>query len=481
MMEIKRMKTRSNSMRRFLRDVLKPTPALSTLGKRERTEDLGDHKRPRTYRPDAPLQASSPTTASAPTACIALQNEDPLEDAIVITALSVAPFCCHADLITMSRTQLLTVAAILNAKLPRALQIDVGPGCSDVAIRYAIELLVGLRENPLYHPHSQPAPSTSRFTMVYGPGTPLRAHSLSPTSTSASTRHAVGPSPSPRRPASPLVRPSRHSISLGSPALPILHEDAREREEGSPPTSEAKRGPPQKKRRTDAPITRALSHRIAPFLASAHLDGGSERDTDSPTPSPRIRGSIPLARPHTIAHDYDRAETSPKKARGYSGARPVRAKSLKAYMHMTSTPKRYAYGRAEAAVNSPEVARRFMSLLADIQDQERDQDHGVGGSHGRPEREQEARSRPGTGTRAVNLKPRLEDTAFVEKTADYPHAGDTTIASVQTQRREDDTTVVSVSVKVEELEPELTFGLDEMTMPVAGIEGDVERSEIDIS
>ena len=48
MMEIKRMKTRSNSMRRFLRDVLKPTPALSTLGKRERTEDLGDHKSPRT-------------------------------------------------------------------------------------------------------------------------------------------------------------------------------------------------------------------------------------------------------------------------------------------------------------------------------------------------------------------------------------------------------------------------------------------------
>ena len=473
------MKTRSNSMRRFLRDVLKPTPALSTLGKRERTEDLGDHKSPRTGRRDAPLQAA----ASAPTACIALQNEDPLEDAIVITALSVAPFCCHADLITMSRTQLLTVAAILNAKLPRALQIDVGPGCSDVAIRYAIELLVGLRENPLYHPHSQPAPSTSKFTMVYGPGTPLRAHSLSPTSTSASTRHAVGPSPSPRRPASPLVRPSRHSISLGSPALPILHEDAGEREEGSPPASlsECKRGPPQKKRRTDAPITRALSHRIAPFLASAHLDGdgGSGRDTDSPTPSPRVRGSIPLARPHTIKHAQ--AETSPKKARGYSGARPVRAKSLKAYMHMTSTPKRYAYGRAEAAVNSPEVARRFMSLLADIQDQERDQDHGVGGSHGRPEREQEARSRPGTGTRAVNLKPRLEDTAFVEKTADYPHAGDTTIASVQTQRREDDTTVVSVSVKVEELEPELTFGLDEMTMPVAGIEGDVERSEIDIS
>ncbi|KAM5543888.1 hypothetical protein V8D89_002505 [Ganoderma adspersum] len=463
-MEIKRMKTRSNSMRRFLRDVLKPTPALSTLGKRERTEDPGDHKGPRMGRTNPPLKTYRTTTS---TACIALQNEDPLEDAIVITALSVAPFCCHADLITMSRTQLLTVAAILNAKLPRALQIDVGPTCSDVAIRYAIELLVGLRENPLHHPH--PAPSTSRFTMVYGSGTPLRAHSLSPTSTS--TRHAVGPSPgpSPRRPASPLVRPSRHSVSLGSPALPILHEDAREREEGCPTVSEAKPGPPQKKRRTDAPITRALSHRIAPFLASAHSDS-SQRDTDSPTPSPRVRAGIPLTRTHTIAHDHDRApcvqaETSPKKAR--SGGRHVRAKSLKAYMHMTSTPKRY--GRAEAAVNSPEVARRFMSLLADMQDQ------AAGGSREGGEPEPTA---PGPRRRAT--KPRLEDTAFVEKTADYSH-GDTTVASVQTERREDDTTVVSVSVKVEELEPELTFGLDEMTMPVAGTEGDVERSETDIS
>ncbi|EJF61599.1 hypothetical protein BD309DRAFT_844267, partial [Dichomitus squalens] len=73
---------------------------------------------------------------------IALQNEDTAEDAIVITALNVAPFCCHADLMTMTRPELLQVASILNAKLPRALHIDVSPSCSDVAIRYAIELLV---------------------------------------------------------------------------------------------------------------------------------------------------------------------------------------------------------------------------------------------------------------------------------------------------------------------------------------------------
>ncbi|KAI1792256.1 hypothetical protein LXA43DRAFT_944356, partial [Ganoderma leucocontextum] len=197
-MEYKPKKTRSNSMRRFLRDVLKPTPALSTLGKRERTEDPGDHKDPSTRRSDV---SSAASTAAA---CIALQNEDPLEDAIVITALSVAPFCCHADLITMSRFQLLTVAAILNAKLPHALQIDVSPACSDVAIRYAIELLVGLRDNPLHKP--QATPSTSRFTLVYG--TPLRSSSKSP----APKRDAITPSPSPL-PASPLARPSRHSVS----------------------------------------------------------------------------------------------------------------------------------------------------------------------------------------------------------------------------------------------------------------------------
>ena len=90
-MERKGKKTRSNSMRRFLRDVLKPTPALSILGKRERTEDPSSHHKGASVgRTDASFPAST-TAASA--ACIALQNEDPLEDAIVITALSVAPFC----------------------------------------------------------------------------------------------------------------------------------------------------------------------------------------------------------------------------------------------------------------------------------------------------------------------------------------------------------------------------------------------------
>ncbi|KAI0828519.1 hypothetical protein BC628DRAFT_1306202, partial [Trametes gibbosa] len=75
-------------------------------------------------------------------ACVALQNEDPDEDAIVITALNSVPFCCHADLVTMNRTELLGVADSLNVKLPHAMQIDTSDSRSDMLIRNSIELLV---------------------------------------------------------------------------------------------------------------------------------------------------------------------------------------------------------------------------------------------------------------------------------------------------------------------------------------------------
>ncbi|OSC98866.1 hypothetical protein PYCCODRAFT_1337756, partial [Trametes coccinea BRFM310] len=75
-------------------------------------------------------------------ACIALQNEDTDEDAIVITALNAVPFCCHADLVTMNRAQLLRVADALNAKLPLAMQIDTSASRSDAFIRNSVELLV---------------------------------------------------------------------------------------------------------------------------------------------------------------------------------------------------------------------------------------------------------------------------------------------------------------------------------------------------
>ncbi|KAF5369339.1 hypothetical protein D9758_002509 [Tetrapyrgos nigripes] len=61
-----------------------------------------------------------------------LQNHDasPEIDAIVITSLSILPFCCHEDLCSMSKSQLVSVAERLNERLPRAMRIEVGEGYS---------------------------------------------------------------------------------------------------------------------------------------------------------------------------------------------------------------------------------------------------------------------------------------------------------------------------------------------------------------
>ncbi|KAJ7632304.1 hypothetical protein FB45DRAFT_686430, partial [Roridomyces roridus] len=75
-------------------------------------------------------------------ACMALQNEDPVEDAVVITALTTLPFCCHEDLISMSRNALIAVAESLNAKLPAVLRISTNRTRTDSAIRHEIEFVV---------------------------------------------------------------------------------------------------------------------------------------------------------------------------------------------------------------------------------------------------------------------------------------------------------------------------------------------------
>ncbi|PBK64803.1 hypothetical protein ARMSODRAFT_866600, partial [Armillaria solidipes] len=73
---------------------------------------------------------------------IALQNEDACEDAIVITTLDTVPFCCHEDLLTMSRSQLVQVATTLNARLPAVLRINTSLNRSDSFIRNSIEVIV---------------------------------------------------------------------------------------------------------------------------------------------------------------------------------------------------------------------------------------------------------------------------------------------------------------------------------------------------
>lgn len=106
---------------------------------------------------------------------VAIQNEDAAEDVIVVTSLDRRPFCCHADLLLMKREQLLTVASVLNEKLPVALQIDTSR--PESYIRNSIEFTVGLRNNP---PDAPTKPATpSRNFVPSSPISPLAKHSRS--------------------------------------------------------------------------------------------------------------------------------------------------------------------------------------------------------------------------------------------------------------------------------------------------------------
>ena len=78
------------------------------------------------------------------TARVALQQHDQPLDAIVITTLPSYPFCCHEDLLMMSRSQLVEAAVLLNSRLPACSQIELADGVPDAHIRHSIETLVGI-------------------------------------------------------------------------------------------------------------------------------------------------------------------------------------------------------------------------------------------------------------------------------------------------------------------------------------------------
>ncbi|KAI0644020.1 hypothetical protein C8Q79DRAFT_125576 [Trametes meyenii] len=308
---------------RFLLDVIRPTP---TLGKRPR-EDDSDHHDGGTTGLATYTHNATPAPCRQP-ACIALQNEDADEDAIVITALNTVPFCCHADLITMTRPELLRVGSTLNAKLPLAMQIDISVSRTDAFIRNSIELLVGIRDA------MPPAPKHRRTRSVY------------------ETPEVVPPSP-----ASPLAGRARSHAVLGTPALAILREESE--------TSRGSVDRPQKRRRIVAPpptptedlrrpITRAQSHRVAPIIASA--------STESPTAVARVLRTrsqrLPERTPLYEGIHANVTVTRGRSARGRSGIMAKRASFA-----MTSTPKK----RALASLNSPESATpRYRPLLADV-------------------------------------------------------------------------------------------------------------------
>ena len=75
---------------------------------------------------------------------LAIQHDDRPFDAIVVTTLPCYPFCCHEDLLSMSRQQLVEVAMLFNSRLPSSRQIEVSDAATNAHIRHSIETLVGI-------------------------------------------------------------------------------------------------------------------------------------------------------------------------------------------------------------------------------------------------------------------------------------------------------------------------------------------------
>ncbi|GJE99047.1 hypothetical protein PsYK624_152870 [Phanerochaete sordida] len=285
-------------MRRFLRDVFRPTVA---LGKRRARDDERENLAPEPWTPTKPAGH-----------CVALQNEDTDEDAVVITALSAVPFCCHADLLTMARPALVAAADAMNARLPHALHIDTGAAQPDAGIRAAIEQRVGIRAAV---PRAPKRARSHSLDVSYDDGA------------EASTARTVCP-PSP---VSPLAARNRSNASAASRSmLAWLREESDE---------ERPADRPSKRRRTADP---------------------RETTPTRPAARPRARRSEPLAPlPVRAAHKLDRSQSHrlPDRAfadahRNVTVARPGRRARAQSAV-LTSTPRVRRWvpkaGRAEGA------------------------------------------------------------------------------------------------------------------------------------
>lgn len=187
-------------------------------------------------------------------ACVALQNDDLTENAVVITALSTLPFCCHEDLLTMPRSALIGVAESLNAKLPAVLHISSNRACTDAAIRNEIEFVVGLRTEM----EVPPAPRAQRPRLEDGGYVP-----------EVDANEEMDRTP----PTSPLARRGRRLFQIyGTPGTPRLERLAEEEEE--------EEDRPTKRQRTRSTIQEADD--------SMDVDVAA---TPTPLPTrPRVRG-----------------------------------------------------------------------------------------------------------------------------------------------------------------------------------------------
>lgn len=156
-----------------------PFTPVRRLFQRRKSEPLHDYGEP------DPVVAT-PHVHCHPPGGVALQNEDTAEDAIVITALDTIPFCCHEDLLSMTHAQLITVAAVLNAKLPAVLAIDLAG--DPTFIRNSVEVIVGLRR-------SFPPPASHRLSVTYDSVPDSPPTGSPPTGSPCSTRLSIRGTP----------------------------------------------------------------------------------------------------------------------------------------------------------------------------------------------------------------------------------------------------------------------------------------------
>lgn len=123
-------------VRQLLTGIFKPTSV--KLGKRNRDIAQQDGPTSTTTAQNQRLLKPLPKSRSR----FALQIND--GDTVVITTLEDIPLCCPDEIRTMSRQQLVSVATILNKRLPHALAINIGRQKSDNEIRNGIEFVLGL-------------------------------------------------------------------------------------------------------------------------------------------------------------------------------------------------------------------------------------------------------------------------------------------------------------------------------------------------
>jgi len=220
----------------------------------------------------------------------------------VVTSLEKIPFCCHADLLLMSREQLLAAASVLNERLPAALRIDVDR--SDPYIRNSIEFIVGLRNDP---PDAPMKPATpSRNFIPSSPVSPLAKRSRSQYSQLVTTPSPLGDVTEEEEPeASPIVTPhkpckrpplKRRKLVQGSvsPTPPRVHPHPSALQNlGSIPTRRITRSQSTHIARPPQPppnrVLRSHSQRVNPksfTVVTPHPPLASFR-----TPDRRVRGS----------------------------------------------------------------------------------------------------------------------------------------------------------------------------------------------